>query len=42
MIYRAELGSDLMMIGAAELAFTRLLADPAGISALPALTAKGR
>ncbi|MGP4033321.1 ROK family protein [Pseudarthrobacter sp. 1C304] len=29
-IYRAALGSDLMMIGAAELAFTPLLADPAG------------
>ncbi|XAS67541.1 ROK family protein [Micrococcaceae bacterium Sec5.7] len=35
-IYRAALGSDLMMIGAAELAFTRFLADPAGVSALPA------
>jgi predicted NBD/HSP70 family sugar kinase len=35
-IYRAALGSDLMMIGAADLAFTQLLADPAGISALPA------
>lgn len=41
-IYRAALGSDLMMIGAAELAFTRLLADPAGISALPAPPAKVR
>ncbi|MFF2032542.1 ROK family protein [Arthrobacter sp. NPDC058192] len=30
-IYRAALGSDLMMIGAAELAFTRFLADPAGL-----------
>ena len=30
-IYRAALGSDLMMIGAAELAFTQFLADPAGI-----------
>lgn len=29
-IYRAALGSDLMMIGAAELAFTPFLADPAG------------
>lgn len=41
-IYRAALGSDLMMIGAAELAFTRLLADPAGIGALPAHSAKVR
>ncbi|QHK20625.1 ROK family protein [Pseudarthrobacter psychrotolerans] len=32
-IYRAALGSDLMMIGAAELAFTRFLADPAGLGA---------
>jgi len=32
-IYRAALGSDLMMIGAAELAFTRFLADPAAIGA---------
>ena len=31
-IYRAALGSDLMMIGAAELAFTQFLADPAGLS----------
>ena len=30
-IYRAALGSDLMMIGAAELAFTTFLADPAGV-----------
>ncbi|MFF2244959.1 ROK family protein [Arthrobacter sp. NPDC058130] len=30
-IYRAALGSDLMMIGAAELAFAQFLADPAGI-----------
>jgi len=30
-IYRAALGSDLMMIGAAELAFTTFLADPAGL-----------
>ncbi|CAI3804243.1 ROK family transcriptional regulator [Pseudarthrobacter sp. MM222] len=29
-ISRAALGSDLMMIGAAELAFSRFLADPAG------------
>jgi predicted NBD/HSP70 family sugar kinase len=29
-IHRAALGSDLMMIGAAELAFTPFLADPAG------------
>jgi predicted NBD/HSP70 family sugar kinase len=35
-IYRAALGSDLMMIGAAELAFTPFLADPAGIGAVPA------
>lgn len=41
-IYRAALGSDLMMIGAAELAFTRLLADPAGITTLPAPPAKVR
>ena len=41
-IYRAALGSDLMMIGAAELAFTRLLADPAGSTALPAPAAKQR
>ncbi|MBT8161855.1 MULTISPECIES: ROK family protein [Arthrobacter] len=35
-IHRAALGSDLMMIGAAELAFTQFLADPAGtLSALP-------
>lgn len=27
---RAQLGSDILMIGAAELAFARLLADPAG------------
>ncbi len=31
-IQRAKLGSDLMMIGAAELAFTRFLADPARIT----------
>ncbi|MGO4807689.1 ROK family protein [Arthrobacter sp. 2MCAF15] len=30
-IYRAALGSNLMMIGAAELAFAQFLADPAGI-----------
>lgn len=30
-IYRAALGSDLMMIGAAELALTQFLADPAGL-----------
>ena len=30
-IYRAALGSDLLMIGAAELAFTQFLADPACI-----------
>jgi predicted NBD/HSP70 family sugar kinase len=29
-ITTAQLGSDLLMIGAAELAFARLLADPAG------------
>lgn len=34
-IYRAALGSDLMMIGAAELAFARFLADPADVSVLP-------
>lgn len=34
-IYRAELGSDLMMIGAAELAFTQFLANPAGLGNLP-------
>jgi hypothetical protein len=34
--YRAALGSDLMMIGAAELAFAQFLADPAGaLAALP-------
>lgn len=30
-IARAELGSRILMIGAAELAFTALLADPAGV-----------
>jgi len=30
-IYGAALGSDLMMIGAAELALTQFLADPAGL-----------
>jgi predicted NBD/HSP70 family sugar kinase len=30
-IHRAALGSDLLMIGAAELAFTQFLADPASI-----------
>lgn len=34
-IYRAALGSDLMMIGAAELAFTQFLADPAGVFPAP-------
>ncbi|MHA7302935.1 ROK family protein [Pseudarthrobacter sp. MDT1-22] len=34
-IYRAELGTDLMMIGAAELAFTQFLANPAGLGTLP-------
>ncbi|MET1086131.1 MAG: ROK family transcriptional regulator [Arthrobacter sp.] len=34
-IYRAALGSDLMMIGAAELAFTQFLADPAGFGPPP-------
>ncbi|MHC6222827.1 ROK family transcriptional regulator [Arthrobacter sp. MMS24-S77] len=34
-IYRAALGSDLMMIGAAELAFTQFLADPAGAFPIP-------
>lgn len=34
-IYRAALGSDLMMIGAAELAFSQFLADPAGVGSLP-------
>ncbi|AOT05280.1 transcriptional regulator [Arthrobacter sp. U41] len=33
-IHRAALGSDLMMIGAAELAFTRVLADPASLGTL--------
>ncbi|MFE4230623.1 ROK family protein [Arthrobacter sp. NPDC056886] len=41
-IYRAALGSDLMMIGAAELAFAQFLADPAGLGtatgAVPAPT----
>jgi hypothetical protein len=31
-VSRAALGSDLLMIGAAELAFAGLLADPAGYS----------
>jgi predicted NBD/HSP70 family sugar kinase len=35
-IYRAALGSDLMMIGAAELAFAQFLADPASAGPLPA------
>ena len=43
-IYRAALGSDLMMIGAAELAFTQFLADPAGLGtatgAVPAPASK--
>ncbi|WP_427173381.1 ROK family protein [Arthrobacter sp. 92] len=34
-IHRAALGSDLMMIGAAELAFTQFLADPSGIGTVP-------
>lgn len=34
-IDRAALGSDLMMIGAAELAFTQFLADPAGVGSRP-------
>lgn len=34
-ICQAALGSDLMMIGAAELAFTQFLADPAGLGILP-------
>ncbi|MFH5879106.1 ROK family protein [Arthrobacter sp. NA-172] len=34
-INRAALGSDLMMIGAAELAFTQFLADPAGAFPAP-------
>lgn len=34
-IYRAELGTDLMMIGAAELAFTQFLANPAGLGVSP-------
>lgn len=33
-VTRAELGSDLLMIGAAELAFEALLADPAGQSGM--------
>lgn len=36
-IYRAALGSDLMMIGAAELAFAQFLADPAGIGTTTAI-----
>jgi hypothetical protein len=32
LVSRAALGSDLLMIGAAELAFARLLSDPAGYS----------
>ncbi len=35
-INRSALGPDLMMIGAAELAFTRFLADPASLGTLPA------
>ncbi|MBG6190898.1 putative NBD/HSP70 family sugar kinase [Arthrobacter sp. CAN_A212] len=34
-IHRTELGSDLMMIGAAELAFTQFLSNPAGTGSLP-------
>jgi predicted NBD/HSP70 family sugar kinase len=34
-IARAALGSDLLMIGAAELTFARLLADPAGFAGGP-------
>ncbi len=41
-IHRAALGSDLMMIGAAELVFARFLADPVGIRELPGPAAKGR
>lgn len=33
-IARAELGSDLLLVGAAELVFARLLADPAGVQTL--------
>ncbi|MGG7463059.1 MULTISPECIES: ROK family protein [unclassified Plantibacter] len=32
-IHRAQLGSDLLMIGAAELAFSGVLADPAAVTA---------
>lgn len=35
-IHRAALGSDLMMIGAAELAFTQFLADPAAVGSFSA------
>ncbi|MDD1475552.1 ROK family protein [Arthrobacter sp. H16F315] len=35
-IHRSALGPDLMMIGAAELAFARFLADPASVGILPA------
>ncbi|WP_120522424.1 ROK family transcriptional regulator [Arthrobacter celericrescens] len=41
-IHRAALGSDLMMIGAAELVFTGVLADPAGIRELPVPAGKAR
>ncbi|WP_223981125.1 ROK family protein [Arthrobacter sp. NicSoilB8] len=38
-IYRAALGSDLMMIGAAELAFAQFLADPAGLGTITGTSA---
>jgi predicted NBD/HSP70 family sugar kinase len=34
-IYRAELGTDLMLLGAAELAFTQFLANPASVGTRP-------
>ena len=37
-IRRAALGTDLLLVGAAELAFTSLLADPASFSAGPGRT----
>lgn len=41
-IYRAALGSDLMMLGAAELAFTPFLADPAGLRSRPGAATRSR
>ena len=41
-IARAELGSGLLMVGAAELAFAGLLADPASLAAGPPAAASAR